>query len=210
MGVRTGWCTTDRDILDDNLEHLRFIFTIDGVSYLNDLGTIYYELPYDDDPSLMYPCFNIGGYLSGWKIGESHLVTIGFFIQDALNDGWDDYEARTEMLQIYRIEPAELPTETPTPTATNTPIPLPTWTPAPIATSTPACGEMGTIDINNETGGVVTLYLTGPAKYTFSLGTGNTALSVCGGSYSYTAYGCGGASDSGTLGTGDSQKFYCQ
>jgi Bacterial SH3 domain len=77
------------------------------------------------------------------------------------------------------------------------------------ATQASSCDPSGSIDISNTTGGTVTLYLSGPASYTFTLGTGDTTISVCPGTYSYTAYGCGGASTSGTMSTGESHEFYC-
>jgi len=61
-----------------------------------------------------------------------------------------------------------------------------------------ASGGMANIPIQNNTGGTVTLNLTGPATYHFSLAPGRSTISVLKGTYSYTAWGCGGASISGT------------
>lgn len=52
--------------------------------------------------------------------------------------------------------------------------------------------------IRNNTNGYMTLVLTGPASYRFSLAPGVTKINVLQGKYQYTAYGCGGASASGT------------
>jgi hypothetical protein len=52
--------------------------------------------------------------------------------------------------------------------------------------------------IENKTGGTLTLYLSGPASYTFTFGTGKTKVQVVRGDYSYTAYGCG-TTQSGTV-----------
>ena len=77
-------------------------------------------------------------------------------------------------------------------------------------TATPAC-ELGTsIVIKNDTGGQVTMYFTGPAKYTFYIAPGTQTLNLCSGQYSYTAYGCGNASTSGTAGDGDEIEFWCE
>jgi hypothetical protein len=80
---------------------------------------------------------------------------------------------------------------------------------APPAEPTPSCDRSETISIINDTGGVVTLYLTGPAKFTFRINTGNQTISVCPGTYSYTGYGCGGASKNGTASPGDEITFFC-
>jgi len=85
-----------------------------------------------------------------------------------------------------------------------TPIPLPSSTPIPqqVPTSTQApSGKTVTIKVNNKTGGNITLTLSGPASYTFTLGPGTHKLKVLPGKYNWTAWGCGGASDSGTYNT---------
>jgi hypothetical protein len=61
-----------------------------------------------------------------------------------------------------------------------------------------SAGGMVNIPIQNNTGGTVTLSLTGPATYRFTLATGRSTISVLKGTYTYTAWGCGGASASGT------------
>jgi hypothetical protein len=216
LRIYEAWCAIDQATLDQNMEHISFAFVIEGVSYLGALKKGSSTMQDDKDPQKTYPCVAVGGVLSGWKVGEKHHIIIGLKINDAINDGWDDYAGETVNLHSYLIAPAELPTKTPTklPTATPRPTatlkPLPTWTPKPVSSPTAACGEMGKIEITNDTNGVVTLYLKGPASYTFNLATGPTTLNVCGGSYQYTAYGCGGASDSGTMGTGQSShRFFC-
>ncbi len=223
LRVDEAWCALDQFTLDESLKHVGFVFSIDGVSYLNDLKKDATTLPDAKDSKTTYPCMGIGGVLSGWKVGETHKVVIGVKVVDTTFDGWEIQTAGTQKLHTYLINPAALPTATPTPraTATRTPTatlrptntlpPLPTWTPPPPIPPTPACGEMGKIDVTNDTNGVLTLYLTGPAKYTFTLAAGNTLLNVCGGSYQYTAYGCNGSTGTGTLGTGQStHRFYCR
>jgi uncharacterized protein YraI len=80
--------------------------------------------------------------------------------------------------------------------------------PTPV-TQASSCDISSSIDITNDTGGTVTLYLSGPANYSFTLGTGDNTVSVCPGTYNYTAYGCGGASETGTMNASESHRFYC-
>ncbi len=92
-------------------------------------------------------------------------------------------------------------------------LPVFTAMPAPKVaepTAAPDCKVDATIRINNQTGGYITIYLTGPASFTFNVPDGQQTISVCSGTYSYTAYGCGGASKNGTVGPGDEIKFWCQ
>jgi uncharacterized protein YraI len=82
--------------------------------------------------------------------------------------------------------------------------------PAPTSVAqSSSCDASSSIVITNDTGGSVTLYLNGPASFSFNLGTGESTVSVCPGSYSYTAYGCGGASETGNMSNGESHRFYC-
>jgi len=72
-------------------------------------------------------------------------------------------------------------------------------TPPDSCSNSTACNIDSTIDIENTTGGSLTLDLKGPTKFHFVLGGGTTTLNVCSGSYSYKAWGCGGATDTGTI-----------
>ena len=71
-----------------------------------------------------------------------------------------------------------------------------------------AAGE-GKIKIKNDTSGTITIYLTGPQNYTFYVSPGTSQLKVAKGKYDYTAYGCGGSTDSGTIKAGGNLKFFC-
>ena len=73
----------------------------------------------------------------------------------------------------------------------------------------PSCDATATITITNETGVILTLSLVGPANYSFNLGSGDTTLSVCPGSYSFSAYGCSGGSLTGSINSGEHHYFYC-
>jgi hypothetical protein len=73
-----------------------------------------------------------------------------------------------------------------------------------------ACDQKGKIQISNTTEAVVELHLTGTGPYLFYLKAGDTTLEVCIGQYHYLAYGCGGATSSGTMSTGDTHQFFCK
>jgi hypothetical protein len=88
------------------------------------------------------------------------------------------------------------------------PVVYPTAPTAPPAVPTVACEGSGSLFIVNDTGGIVTLYLTGPAKYTFHIAAGSQTLTVCPGTYSYTGYGCGGASKNGTVATDTEEVIF--
>jgi hypothetical protein len=72
-------------------------------------------------------------------------------------------------------------------------------------------GGSSNVNIQNDTGSTVTLILSGPASYRFSLAPGKSTISVIKGTYQYTAYGCGGASISGSkkLGGKSVWRWWC-
>lgn len=212
----TGWAAKDQSTLDNNVKKIKWIFTIDGHSYYREDWLTPGETTFENEPNTPRPGVWFGAVMYDWKIGEKHTVEIGYTIESSLNDGWQDYLRGTTYLARYLLIPEKLPTATATLTPTNTPVPTRTFTPkplftkTPVATPMPACSADGRIEIENSTGAYVTLNLSGPAKYRFDLPTGITVLNVCPGSYSYTAWGCGGAKDSGTINSGEAHEFYCQ
>lgn len=204
---RYSWIAIDDVTLEQNMKAMNFFFDIDGQSYLAD-GDISKGYVVDsNNPSLTRSSVAFGYILEGWELGKPHTVRIGFTFLDEVFDGWETYPAGTVYEATYKIIPVPLPTATPTTAPTNTYIPQPTAVPP---TPTVAC-ELGTsINIKNDTGAQVTMYFTGPAKYTFYIAAGTRTLELCSGEYSYTAYGCGGASTSGTAGNGDEVEFWCE
>lgn len=221
-----GWCAVDDWTLGNTLVNYEFVFKVDGVSYLDQLKRGPDTITDSKDSSVTYPCMAVGGFLHGWKVGETHTVVIGGRVINAsIWDGWDVYPVgetvTTYVITLINATEAPLATATKpstptrtvtrTPTRTNTPLPLPTNPPAPTIPPEPQCGEKGSIVLDNQTKGTVTIYLKGPAQYTYLVPLGRNTYTVCGGAYTFTAYGCGGAALSGTIGTSSDSyfKFYC-
>jgi hypothetical protein len=205
--VDNSWCTKDEASLQESIQHISYIFKIDGISYL-DLARVEQGVSSDtSDPSIQYTCSFIGATLSGWQVNKGHRVEIGYSFDSNVSDGW---RTRTPFTSVYKysIHPLFIPTETPTltPSPTRTAQPLPT---IPYNTPEPACEASSSITITNSTDGEVVLYLTGPTNFTFYLGAGDTTISVCEGTYDYEATGCGGATNSGSMSSGESHEFYC-
>jgi len=121
----------------------------------------------------------------GWITGGADYITLNLVCAD--------------------IPAAQIPS-TPTPAFSPTPVPPPTQA-APPTPERPTV----TVYVENNTGGTLTLDLSGPAIYHFTLAPGRHPIQVVPGVYSYTGYGCGGASKSGTmdLGEGDEWEWWC-
>ncbi len=206
-----GWISSDETTMAKNIANMHFFFEIDGQSYFREELIETDFIMVDEATGEAYPSVGMGYILDGWVPGEPHIIHIGFDFPKGINDGWDVYPPGTLYEYTYVLNPVipatDTPVPTPTATATNTPKPQPTAIPS---TPTPACSLTGTLKIINDTGGTVTLYLTGPAKFTFYVPAGTTTYNICSGSYSYTAYGCGGASKNGTASDGDEIEFWCE
>ena len=75
------------------------------------------------------------------------------------------------------------------------------------------CQKHIPILIINDTGGNLSLSLSGPANYNFNIPPGQQNIYVIPGTYNYTAKGCGGAVESGTENlskSGHEWKWWCQ
>lgn len=209
------WTATDQFHLVNSYPNIKWVFTIDGQDYFNPAWVEDGVIPDENDPSIEHPGKWFGVVMQNWKLGETHQVKLGIMIEGTVDDGWGVYTPGTEWITTYNFIPVLPPTNTSTSTPTNTPPPTRTFTPKPIITKTPtatalpACSVDSSIEIDNTTGGTVVLDLKGPTKYRFNLGPGVTTLNVCSGSYSYFATGCGGATDSGTINSGEAHEFYC-
>jgi len=210
-----GWVAKDQPTLENNMEKIKWIFTIDGQNFYREDWLEQGETTFENEPDTPRPGVWFGAVMDGWKIGEKHNVEIGYVLESSLNDGWETYYRGTTYLARYLLLPEKLPTPTPTLTPTRTNTPRPTAVPytktpkATLAPTSPPCEINSSIEIDNTTGGYVTLKLSGPMSYSFDLATGITTLKVCSGSYSYKAWGCGGATDSGTINSGEAHEFYC-
>jgi len=75
------------------------------------------------------------------------------------------------------------------------------------------CQKHIPILVINDTGGNLSLSLSGPASYNFNISPGQKNIYVIPGTYNYTAKGCGGAVESGTENlskSGHEWKWWCQ
>ncbi len=201
---KVGWNATDKNILEENMNRMHWVFTIDGRDYFNPSFLTYREYTDTIGDPIDYSAYFLSVVISDWKIGEPHDVQIGYVIDEELNNGISDFTPDDSFIQKYSLIPQKEPTATPTATITNTPKPtIPPVTKVPTNTPLPACDASFVVYIENNTGGTVTLYMKGPASYTFNLAAGNSTVNVCYGQYSTTAYGCGGASVNDSFNTGE-------
>ncbi len=218
LNFSVDWTVIDQATLDQTLPHVTWVFTIDGMDYYRKDWLTLRPTFYENDP-LPYPAAWYSVNVSGWQVGESHIISVGLILEKEMSDGWVDLPQGHTYVKVYHVIPVQPPTSTftvtptrrPTNTSTAKPV-VPLFTKTPSKTPAPACVASFTVQIENTTGGTVTLYMNGPATYKFSLAAGNSSINVCPGSYSTTAYGCGGASKSDPFDSNEENilKYWCE
>lgn len=87
----TGWCTKEQGLLQENLDEIEYVFTIDGVSYADKLKFQYQSNPDSNDETMTDYCQVGGVVVSGWQPGRRYNIEAGVLIKEALSDGWRDY-----------------------------------------------------------------------------------------------------------------------
>ena len=102
----TIWIAKDFTILAQNLESMQFFVKIDGQNYWEDSFKGELE-PYESqkEPGTEYASQWAGLVISGWKIGQTHEIRIGYTITGQINDGWDSFTSGTVIEDIYVVNP---------------------------------------------------------------------------------------------------------
>jgi hypothetical protein len=93
--LASGWCTTTKAILDQNLQHIQYLVEVDGQSL--DTSKLYQE----SLSSVGQSCKDFVGIIRAWPAGK-HTITITMRLDSKINDGWSDYPAG-DYIEIYNI-----------------------------------------------------------------------------------------------------------
>jgi hypothetical protein len=110
--VRVMWWAASPTALVDNLVHIHWVFEIDGQNYFSPDMIVQYLAPYDEEKKTQADSISLTATLDGWKVNEPHTIRIGYYFDEAVNDGWQDNPAGFSQIYIYNVTPS-LP-ETPT------------------------------------------------------------------------------------------------
>jgi len=97
-----GWCTLEQEMLDDNLQHIEFVFSVDGTSFIDQFKTNTYTVQDDTDSTKLNYCHSVGGVISGWQKDQDYQIVFGMIFTDTIFDGWDTYEPG-DYTRIYLI-----------------------------------------------------------------------------------------------------------
>ncbi len=90
-----GWCAADLSILDQNFEHIQFIWEVNGE--LLDMDSLYIL----DESTTDQVCRAYVGIVWAWPLGE-HVISMTLHFDEIINDGWDDYPAG-DYVDIFNI-----------------------------------------------------------------------------------------------------------
>jgi hypothetical protein len=93
--LATGWCTTTQAILDQNFQHIQYLFSVDGQSVNIS------NLAQGSQLSNGQFCRDYLGLIQSWPAG-SHTIQITMRVDAKINDGISDYAAG-DYTEIYKI-----------------------------------------------------------------------------------------------------------
>jgi len=102
VGFFTGWCTLEQEMLDENLEHIEFVFAVDGVSFIEQLKPRTYAVQDQADSTKLNYCHSVNGVVSNWQKDQAYRIVFGIKYEEAIFDGWDTYEPG-DYTRIYLI-----------------------------------------------------------------------------------------------------------
>jgi len=174
VNLSMDWTVLDEATLQHSLPYVKWIFTIDGQDYFQEDFVEITETLYDDDPT-GYPSAWMSVNLSGWQMGEPHVVAIGLELQNDLSDGWVDLPASHTYIKKYNLIPIDQPAATatfepmdpptPEPSATPTLKPAPTKAPVkPTDTQTANLVYDMILKVTNQCGDQHQVIMTGPTR----------------------------------------------
>jgi hypothetical protein len=102
VGFFTGWCTLEQEMLEENLKHIEFVFTVDGVSLIDQFKPRTSTVQDETDSTKLNYCHSVNGVVSGWQEDQDHQIVFGMKFEDTIFDGWDTYEPG-DYTRIYLI-----------------------------------------------------------------------------------------------------------
>ena len=93
--ISLGWCTTTREILDENSRHITYSLTLNGQTV--DVSKLYSWKQIESARI----CQSYVGIIRKWPVGR-HTIVITTYLKQAMNDGWFDYPVG-EYITRYEI-----------------------------------------------------------------------------------------------------------
>jgi len=97
-----GWCVLYEDLLQPNLDNMKFVFDIAGEPFVHLLKGNYFTSNDGSTPPNDTYCYSVSGVVSGWQAGQTLRIAFGFFILSDIDDGWDVYPP-TNYTRTYLI-----------------------------------------------------------------------------------------------------------
>ena len=172
-----GWVAKDQQHLDQNLQHIKWVFTIDDVDYFTEDLLVNAGVDDPDNPGATNPGTWLAVTLSGWEVNKPHFIRYGYYLDEAIDDGWSLTEADQSAITTLHVMPAKIPTITPGPTVTNTPLPKPAVTKAPVQPTATQGAPLElniTLKVENKCSDAHVVIFNGPMRLKYTVGPGQT------------------------------------
>lgn len=94
--IMLGWCTTTKDILDQNDQQIKWSLNVDG----QDVDVTKLFIYNQQLPDRI--CLSGVGVIRQWSVG-THTITTKMTTLQKINDGWDDYPAG-DYTDVYTVK----------------------------------------------------------------------------------------------------------
>ncbi len=175
--LSTGWVTKDQQHLDQNLQHIKWVFRINDKDFFTEDLLVNSEVDDEDVAGAKNPGTWMAITLSDWKIGKEYYIRYGYYLDAAIDDGWSVTEADFSSIYTLLVVPAKIPTITPGPTITNTQQPNPAVTKAPAqptATQGPPLVLNITLKVDNRCSDAHVVVFNGPMRLKYTVAPGQT------------------------------------
>lgn len=175
--LSTGWIAKDQQHMDENMEHIKWVFTIDDQDFFTEDLLVSGEVDDKEEVGLKNPGTWIAVTLSDWEIGKPYYIRYGFYLDEAIDDGWSLSDADYSSIYTLLVKPAKIPTITPGPTITNTPQPKPEVTKAPVLPTATQGAPLVlniTLKVENKCSDAHVVVFSGPMRLKYSVAPGQT------------------------------------
>ncbi len=106
--MSNGWVALDDENLSENLASIVWVLDVDGVSYYDPAYIVKDTAQMFADDETEYPGAWIAVTIKGFNLNEPHTVTIGYYFEDAVYDGWESFPQGFTSTITYTILPQEL------------------------------------------------------------------------------------------------------
>lgn len=176
-----GWIAKNQDYLDKNLQHIKWVFTIDDQDFFTNELLVNSEENDKDVSGGKNPGTWLAVTLSGWETGKPHYIRYGYYVDEAIDDGWAVTAADLSSIYTLHVVPVEESTVTPSGKVIKTLQPKPVVTKVPGQPTVQPTATEGaplvlniTLRVENKCAEAHVVIFNGPMRLKYNVAPGQT------------------------------------